>query len=139
MSFERRTNSLAGFPGVEDNPNFAVRIVSEFENTATGSGTAGYVGASSTYGSGGTLRYDMVTVLGSTIVTPATLNNPTYGGGQLQFELTGQAGATYVVQAATNLLSGSWLPVWTNTAPFLYIETNLPIVPMRFFRAVSPE
>jgi hypothetical protein len=142
-SFNRRTNSLAGFAGVQDNPNFAVRIVSEFENTAIGSGTAGYVGASSTYGSGGTLRYDMVTVLGSTITapppTPATLSNPTHGDGQFQFQLTGQSGAAYVVQYATNLHSGNWVPLQTNTAPFLYTETNPVNAPVRFFRAVSAE
>ena len=46
--------------------NFAFRIVSEFQDTATGSGTAGYVatGAGSTYGTGGTWRFDMVTVNG---------------------------------------------------------------------------
>jgi hypothetical protein len=52
---------------VADNPQFAVRIVSEFESTATGSGTAGYVGAGSSYGTGGTLRHDMVTIHGAPI------------------------------------------------------------------------
>jgi len=49
---------------VDNNPNFAVRFVTEFESTATGSGTGGYATANtgSTYGSNGTLRFDMVSV-----------------------------------------------------------------------------
>jgi len=54
--------SFVGVPGVEDNPNFAVRFVTEFQSTATGSGLAGYVpsDSGSSYGTGGTLRFDMV-------------------------------------------------------------------------------
>lgn len=52
--------------GVEDNPWFAVRFVTEFERTATGGGLNGYVPSNpgSTYGSAGTLRLDRVTFLG---------------------------------------------------------------------------
>lgn len=58
--------SLAGVPGVEDNPLFAVRFVTEFERTATGAGLQGYVPSNpgSTYGTGGTVRFDMVIVSG---------------------------------------------------------------------------
>src|ERR1041385_275266 len=42
-SFVGETNNLTAIPGVNNNGNFAFRIVSEFENTAIGSGTAGYV------------------------------------------------------------------------------------------------
>jgi len=40
---KRRTNSLGAVSGVNNNFNFAFRIVSEFENTASGGGTANYV------------------------------------------------------------------------------------------------
>lgn len=62
--------SLANLPGVENNPAFGFRIVTEFQNTATGSGLAGYVTANpgSTYGAGGTLRFDLVMVSGDRIV-----------------------------------------------------------------------
>src|SRR5258708_3354387 len=40
---EAQTNSLASIPGVKNNPNFAFRIVSEWESTATESGTNGFV------------------------------------------------------------------------------------------------
>jgi len=61
-----QTISLAGLPGVEDNPAFGFRIVTEFQNTAMGSGAVGYVpaNAGSTYGTNGTLRFDLVMVSG---------------------------------------------------------------------------
>ncbi|HEX5219141.1 MAG TPA: endonuclease/exonuclease/phosphatase family protein [Verrucomicrobiae bacterium] len=64
--------SLDGIPGVENNPNFGVRFVTEFQNTATGSGAAGYVPSAtgSSYGLNGTLRFDIIIVSGD----PATPN-----------------------------------------------------------------
>lgn len=58
----RQSVSFAGVPGVEDNPRFGVRFVTEFQSTATGAGTNGYVpsNAGSSYGTGGTLRLDLV-------------------------------------------------------------------------------
>ncbi len=67
-SFEAQTNDLAAMPGANNNPAFAFRIVSEFESTALGGGTEGYVTTSATaYGSSGTARFDMVTVSGKAI------------------------------------------------------------------------
>ena len=40
---------FSSIPATANNPNFGFRLVSEFQSTATGSGTAGYVGNSSTY------------------------------------------------------------------------------------------
>ena len=53
---------------VNNQANFAFRIVSEFQSTATDSGNPQYVatGAGSTYAPGGTWRFDMVTVSGET-------------------------------------------------------------------------
>lgn len=61
--------SLEGVPGVEDNPAFGFRFVTEFQNTAMGSGAAGYVASAtgSSYGTGGTLRFDLVMVSGDPI------------------------------------------------------------------------
>lgn len=61
-----QTFSFAGVPGVEDNPWFGVRWVTEFESTAAGGGASGYRPSNpdSTYGSGGTLRFDMVQFTG---------------------------------------------------------------------------
>lgn len=80
--------SLAGVPGVENNPAFGFRIVTEFQNTATGAGLAGYVPANtgSTYGAGGTLRFDLVVVSGDPLVadpnrTVKLLNYNVWGAG----------------------------------------------------------
>ncbi|HEX3623911.1 MAG TPA: hypothetical protein VH280_00645 [Verrucomicrobiae bacterium] len=71
---------LSGFPGVANNPDFGVRIVTEYQTTATyGIGTTNnFVGAANTYGTGGTLTYDLVTFSGDAI----TNNNapPIIGG-----------------------------------------------------------
>jgi endonuclease/exonuclease/phosphatase family metal-dependent hydrolase len=58
--------TFAGVAGVDDNPAFGFRIVTEFESTATGSGPAAYTTSNpgSTYGTGGTLRFDMITLWG---------------------------------------------------------------------------
>jgi endonuclease/exonuclease/phosphatase family metal-dependent hydrolase len=67
--------SLEGVPGVEDNPWFGVRFVTEFESTASGAGTNGYVPSNpgSAYGSAGTLRLDMVTFIGEPRLTNFSL------------------------------------------------------------------
>jgi hypothetical protein len=65
ISFVSHTNDLTGITGVNNNPNFAFRIVTEFEDTATGSGTNFFVATSTTYGTSGTIRYDMMTVIGT--------------------------------------------------------------------------
>lgn len=48
--------------GVDNNANFAVQLVSMFAP-----GTQGYVGTGGNYGTGGTIRYDMVLFAGSLI------------------------------------------------------------------------
>ena len=126
---------------MNDNANFAFRIVTEFESTAIGSGSAAYIGASNTYGTGGNLRYDMVTVYGTPIVTsgpPAlapVLGMPQRVGNEIVFQLTGTTSSNYVVQTGTNL--SSWVNVHTNAAPFWF--TNPIIAPQQFYRgAVAP-
>jgi endonuclease/exonuclease/phosphatase family metal-dependent hydrolase len=66
---EQHEVSFPSVPGVEDNPTFAFRIVTEFESSATGAGPAAYAPSNpgSTYGNNGTLRFDMVTLWGERI------------------------------------------------------------------------
>ncbi len=61
------------------------------------------------------------------------LSNPTYSGGQFQCFLNGATGATYVIQASTNLVN--WSSVSTNIAP---AEISLPTAGYRyrFYRAL---
>ncbi len=77
--YEPQTNSLAGIDSVNDNGWFAIRIVSEFESTATGSGDDAYVTPSgtNTYRTSGTVRFDLVTISGTPIPganTPPTIS-----------------------------------------------------------------
>ncbi len=68
--------NLGGIAGVNNNPNFAFRIVTEFENTATGSGVADYVATdpNSSYGStAGAIRYDVVNVFGNALGSAAPI------------------------------------------------------------------
>lgn len=55
--------SFDSIAGVNDNPLFAVRLVSMFAP-----GTSAYAGSGGTYGVGGTIRYDMVTLAGTEII-----------------------------------------------------------------------
>jgi hypothetical protein len=64
-TFAPQTVSLSSVPGVEDNTNFAFRVVTEFESTATGTGDDVYIASAlGNYGTSGTVRYDLVTVSG---------------------------------------------------------------------------
>ncbi len=56
------SSDLSAYPGAANNPNFAFRIVAEWESTAIGTGNASYAGTSSGFGGTGTIREDLVTV-----------------------------------------------------------------------------
>ena len=78
-TYETYQYSLLGFPGVDNNPNFGVRVVTEFQDTATyGIGTINdWVGTANTYGTGGTVTYDLVAIQGDAITnnnTPPTIS-----------------------------------------------------------------
>lgn len=137
-SFTVKTNSLAAISGVSNNTNFAFRFVAEIESTAMGTANTNYVAAGTTYGTSGTMRYDMVTVSGTAILaaSPALLTAPSVAGGQFGFTVAGSAGLNYIVQTATNLTSANWQPIFTNTAPFPFGDTNLA-APQKFYRAIS--
>jgi endonuclease/exonuclease/phosphatase family metal-dependent hydrolase len=141
--FESKTNNLSGIAGANNNPNFTFRIVAEFESSAANTSNSNYVGAAGTYGTSGTVRFDMVTVIGTTIPASnpppaaATLTAPALNGGQFQFTVSGSAGSNYVVQASTNLSGSNWLPLQTNSSPFNFVETNSGSYPQRFYRAVA--
>lgn len=73
--------NLTGIPGVDNNPNFGFRIVTEWQSTATyGIGTTNFwVGVANVYTSGasgnsaaGTVSYDLVAVIGDAITNNNT-------------------------------------------------------------------
>jgi hypothetical protein len=135
-TFETKSNSFAGFPGVDNNPNFAIRIVTEFESTAIGSANAKYIPAASgsTYGTGGTIRYDMLTIWGAGLPANPSLgfSSATFGTNGFQFSLLGTNAGQGVVEYSTNL--STWLPLGTNALPFTFTETNFD-APQKFYRA----
>lgn len=72
--FRSEAFSLVGFPGTRDNPNFGIRIVTEFESTAKYGATNNdaYVANTSTYGSSGVLGKDIVTFNAESITNGST-------------------------------------------------------------------
>jgi endonuclease G len=64
------------------------------------------------------------------------ISAPVFANNQFQFTLTGTTGSNYIVQAATNLAAPNWIPLVTNTAPFVFIQSNANLFAQRFYRAV---
>lgn len=126
--------SLAGIPGANDNPNFGIRLVSEWESTATGQGLNRYIGTqlSGSYTTAGTLWLDMVTLSGDVIPPVLAIRRAddlvllSWPTNRWHFDL----------QSRTNLAAGGWAlvtqpPVVTNGYN-LVITSNAPSP--RFFR-----
>lgn len=78
--YNGRSVDLSGIPGVNNNPNFKIRLVAAFESSALGSGPADYLGSTTgtAYAPTGTWRFDMVTISG--IPEPSTLLLGLLGG-----------------------------------------------------------
>jgi hypothetical protein len=117
--------------------------VAEFESTATGAGNPNYVGATGTYATTGTTRFDMVTVSGTAIPptnppAPALLSACVFDTNRcFQFALSGTTGVNYVVQASTNPSASNWVSLLTNAAPFRFVDTNTSFFTQRFYRSLS--
>lgn len=60
-----RTIDFSGITGIANNANFGIQLLSVFAPGTNAYAAAG--GTGSTYGTGGTIRYDVVTVSGTTI------------------------------------------------------------------------
>lgn len=54
--------------------------------------------------------------------------------GQFQFYVSGMANSNYVVESSTDLTD--WLPIFTNSAPFTFTDTNAAPPAQNFYRAV---
>jgi hypothetical protein len=74
---------------------------------------------------------------------PVTLESAGYVNGQFALTLAGVpgyepavSGTTYVIEASTDLVN--WIPVYTNTAPFTFVDTNAGQFSQRFYRSVAP-
>ncbi|TAK95573.1 MAG: hypothetical protein EPO07_15335 [Verrucomicrobia bacterium] len=127
-----RTNDLSGISAVNNNPNFAFRIVAEFELTATGSGTNFFVSTdpAGTYGTGGTIRLDYV-VVGS---SSAASSPPQYlgiapSGGNVQLTWTN---SNWTLQAAPDITGP-----YTNVAGAATGYSPPATDPQMFFRLTN--
>jgi hypothetical protein len=118
---------LSAAGGVNNNPNFAFRIVAEWEATAIGTSNTNYVGTVTSYSTGGTIRFDLMSVYGDPFTGPVlastTISNVmgsalNYGGG---------AGARFVLLQSMNPAAplSSWTRMHTN-----YSTPGTFIVPM---------
>ncbi len=65
----------------------------------------------------------------------SALTAVTSGGGQFGFTVTGTFGASYIVQASTNM--ADWVSVETNAAPFNFVDVEAASYPQRFYRTVA--
>ncbi|MBU6409760.1 MAG: DUF11 domain-containing protein [Verrucomicrobia bacterium] len=61
-------------------------------------------------------------------------NSVVVSNGKFQFNVINQPGLTNVIEAATNLSTGPWLPVYTNVGSFTYTNIISPGAPDQFFR-----
>ncbi len=56
------------------------------------------------------------------------------GGDSFRLSLTGVPGFNYIVEASTNLVD--WVPLATNTSPFVFRDGEAANVPVRYYRAI---
>jgi hypothetical protein len=80
-----------------------------------------------------------------TVILPPQHFKISWGGGSngLLMQLSGTPGWPYVLQATTNLTPVvNWLSLTTNFADtngnWTFTDTNLPLLPVRFYRANAP-
>ena len=66
-----------------------------------------------------------------TMSAPALLS-----GNRFQFAVGGTPGLNYIIEATTNLATGIWVPIFTNTPPFLFTDEDAGSNRQRFYRAI---
>jgi len=91
-------SSLAAIPTVNRNANFAARIVTEWQSTATGSGANQFLPTdpASSYGQNNAIRFDLVNVFANVIGANALINLTSIQivGGNVRIDFTAGAGDT---------------------------------------------
>src|SRR5262245_40959872 len=91
-------SSLAAIPTVNSNANFAVRIVTEWQSTATGGGANQFfpTDPGSSYGQNNAIRFDMLNVFGNAIGATAPINITSIQivGGNVRIDFIAGAGDT---------------------------------------------
>jgi hypothetical protein len=130
-SFVFYSASLANIPALNDNPNFAFRLVSEFESTAIGSTNNNYSATATSYGTSGTIRFDLVRAFANPTGTVSPI--PLY---------VQQLGSDLVLTWSNPAFSlalaphpdGPFTKIIGATSPY----TNTPSGTATFFRLVYP-
>ncbi len=64
----------------------------------------------------------------------ASMGSAVCSRGGFSFGVTGVSGYKYVVQASTDMLN--WVSVATNTAPFVFVDSNAGQFNQRFYRSI---
>ena len=121
-------------------PGSVVRIAYSITSSAPGSFIlqqftwTGYdlAGTNSTFGYSESLDEQIVSFLATPPARPSLYGQRVSTG--FQVDLTGQAGAGYVLQASSDL--AAWQSLATNASPFSFLDTNAPAVSSRYYRAV---
>jgi hypothetical protein len=134
VQYNYASSDLSSKPGVANNPNFAFRIVAEFESTAIGTTNNNYVAttSTSTYGpgtGGGTVRIDMMTVLGDaagSVPIPLAIQS---SGTNIVLSWSDSAFQLESAPAAT----GPWSAPLSVTSPY----TNATTGTQQYFRLVK--
>jgi hypothetical protein len=65
----------------------------------------------------------------------ATLSGPALSSNQFRFTVMGNAGSSYIIQAASSLIAQDWTNLATNQCPFSF--TNSMTLPARLYRALA--
>jgi hypothetical protein len=119
--------------GVANNPNFAFRVVAEWESTAIATSNTNYDGTSSAFGSGGTIRVDLMTVFGNplgSVVSPIPLHIQLAGTNVV---LTWNDPTSAFSLQAAPLATGTYNTVSGATSPY----TNAITGSQQYFRLKS--
>ncbi|HEV2691521.1 MAG TPA: hypothetical protein VG347_01355 [Verrucomicrobiae bacterium] len=135
VAYQFYSSNLSAKPNVNNNPNFGFRIVAEWESTAIGSANAAYDGVSGAFGSGGTIRLDLMTVLAnpgtSGPVSSIPLHYTFTSGNTLTFTWSDPS---FSLQVAPNV-AGPYNTIGVAASGFV---TNTTTANQMFFRLSHP-
>jgi hypothetical protein len=119
---------LSGISAINNNANFGFRIVEEWESSAIGTQNDNYVATVSSYGTQGTIRFDLVTVFGN-VYNPAASPIP-LGYQRIGTNLVlSWNNAAFALQSAPSV-TGVYSTIVGATSPY----TNAISGPQKFFR-----
>ncbi len=69
------------------------------------------------------------------VVAPKLSSSANQTGKQFSFSIANVSGVQCVVEASTNLVN--WVPLQTNTTPFVFVDTNAANFKQRYYRTVG--